>query len=137
MSTQFYADRGSVFSNGVAWANVKSIKLNIDNAVSVVETMTANKISPGFKQANKKVSGSFELAPLDGSPAPDLSFLYGQDVTLITQVGTNGDRYTVKGVQQMNKDISTSVGDAGLTISFSALDAVNENGPGVNSPLGF
>jgi hypothetical protein len=137
MATNFYADRATAYFNGVAAANIKSLKLTIDSAVSVVETMTANKINPGYKQGNKKVSGSFEFAIEDGKPSPDLSFLYGQDVTFVGQFGTAGDRFTIKGFQQNNQDLSGSVGDAGKTVAFTALDAVNENGPGVNSILGF
>jgi hypothetical protein len=137
MATNFYADRGSVFVNGVAWANIKSMKWTADAAVSVVETMTANKVSPGYKQGNQKVSGSLELAVPDVGSVPDLAFLYGQDVTIICQLGSAGDRHTLKGVAQNNRDNQASVGDAGTTLAFTALQDVNEGGPGVNSVLGF
>lgn len=137
MSTNFYADRATAFFNGTAVANLKSLKITIDEAVSVVETMTKDKISSGYKSGNKKVTGSFEFAIPDNSPSPDLSFLKGQDVTFIGQFGVAGDRFTVKGFQQSNQDLSGSVGEAGKTISFLALNCINEGGPGVNSPLGF
>jgi len=133
----FYADRGFVYVNGVQWADLKTVKWTIDQAVSVVETMTANKISPGFKQGNQKVSGTLEIAPQDGKPTPDLSFLYGQDVTIICQLGANGNRNTLKSVVQNNLDQNSSVGDASVSIAFTALQGVNEGGPGVNSVLGF
>ena len=137
MGVNFYADRGHVYVNGVEWLDLKSVKWTKDEAISVVETMTSNKVSTGYKQGNQKVTGSLELAPLDGKPTPDLSFQYGKDVTIICQLGTNGVRHTLKSVVQMSQDHSASVGDATVSISFSALQAVNEGGPGVNSILGF
>lgn len=137
MSAQFFADRGFVYVNGVQWANLKTVKWTKDESVSVVETMTSNKVSAGFKQGNQKVSGSLEIAPPDNGTVPDLSFLYGQDVTLICQLGANGPRHQLNSVAQNNQDNSASVGDASTTLAFSALQDVNEGGPGVNSVLGF
>lgn len=137
MSTTFFADRGHIIINGVEIANVKSAKLTIDESVSVVSTMTSTKRDAGYKQANKKVTGSMELEIPDQKAQIDLAFQYGNDVSAIFQAGAAGDRYLVKGMVQNNQDLSTSVGDATKTIAFTALDAVNENGPGVNSQAGF
>ena len=137
MATKKYADRGFLYVNGILTANIKSIKVTIDESVTVVDTMTANKRSSGFKQGNRKVSGSFDLEVEDQRPSIDMAFLYGQDVSVIFQMGTAGDRWQLTGLTQGNQDMSTSVGDSGKTINFMALDAINENGPTVNAQIGF
>lgn len=137
MAVTFYADRGFLVVNGKPTANIKSIELTIDEAVTVVDTMTANKRSAGFKKGNRKVSGTFELEIEDQRAAVDLAFQYGNEVDAIVQVGAAGDRYQVKALTQNTQSLKSSVGDAGKTISFSALDAVNENGPAVNAQWGF
>jgi hypothetical protein len=137
MATKFYADRGFVTINGVELGNLKSVKWMIDEAVTAVETMTRNKRAAGYKQGNRKVSGSFELEVEDQKGQIDLAFQYGNDVTIICQLGTAGERWQLKGLVQNSQDLSGSVGEAGKTIAFTCLDAVNENGPGVNAQAGF
>lgn len=135
--TTYFADRGYLTINGVEVANIKSIRFTKDEAVTVVSTMARNKRDAGYKQGNLKVTGSFELEIEDQRPSIDLAFQYGNVVNAIVQVGTAGDRYLLSSLVQNNQDISTSVGESTKSINFTALDAVNENGPGVNSILGF
>ena len=134
----FYADRGFVTFNGREVANLKSVKWTIDDSVTRVDTMTRNRRSSGWKKGNRKVTGSFEFDVPDNQPQPDLSYLYGQDgVNVITQLGTNSERYSLLDFVQTTMDHTGSVGDTGKTINFEARDCVNENGEAVNAIVGF
>ena len=137
MATTFFADRGTLLVNGVAVAHVKSLKYTIDEAIQRVDTMTVNKRSAGWKKGNRKVSGSFELEIPDQKAQIDLAFSYGQDISVVAQIGTAGERHSLLGLVQTAQDISSSVGDASKAINFEALDAVNENGPAVNAAIGL
>lgn len=137
MATQFFADRGFLIVNGVQVAHVKSLKYTIDESISRVDTMTANKRSAGWKKGNKKVTGSFELEIPDQSAQIDLAFAYGNEISVIAQIGQSSERHSLLGLVQTNSDISSSVGDATKSINFEAQDAVNENGPAVNAVIGL
>jgi len=137
MATNFYADRGFLTINGVQKQNIKSIKWTVDESLTRVETMTANRRTAGYKKGNRKITGSIELEVPDDKAEIDLAFLYGQDVNAICQLGNSGERWTLKGLAQSNQDYSGSVGDASKTINFEAIDAVNEGGPGVNAVIGY
>ncbi|RYZ86064.1 MAG: hypothetical protein EOP06_15180 [Proteobacteria bacterium] len=64
MATDFFADRGTIFINSREVAHAKSLKLTIDESVTVVDTMTKNKRSAGYKKGNRKVSLSTRSARL-------------------------------------------------------------------------
>lgn len=132
----YFSDRGYIFINGVELGFVKDISWSIDESVAVVSTMARNKRDAGYKQGNKKVSGSFSLEVPDNKAQIDLAFLYGQDVSMICTLG-NGERHSLLGVAQNSQDLNASVGETGKSIKFTALDAVNENGPAVNAGIGF
>jgi hypothetical protein len=137
MATTFYADRGFVTINGVQKVNLKSCKWTVDEAVSRVETMTADRTTAGFKKGNRKCTGSMELDVPDSKAEIDMAFLYGQEVSIVCQLGTSGERWTLSGVVQTNQDMSASVGEAMKSINFEARTASNEGGPAVNSQIGY
>jgi len=137
MGVNFYADRGFVTVNGVEVGDLKSLKFTKDESVTVVETMTRNKRSAGFKQGNLKVTGSLEMEIQDQKAQIDLAFQYGNEVNVIFHVGTSSERYSLLGLTQNSADLNASVGETSKTINFMALDAVNENGNSVNSAIGF
>lgn len=134
--TTFFADRGFVTINGVELANLKSVRWTIDEAISVVSTMSRNRIDAGFKKGNKKISGTMELEVPDTKAQIDLAFAYGQEVNVICTLG-NGERHQLIGLVQNSQDLNGSVGETSKTINFMALNAVNENGPAVNSDIGL
>lgn len=135
--TKFYADRGQIFINGKLLSDVTSIDLTVDEAISVKETMTANKISQGFAKGNKKVSGSFKVEIEDVKAQIDLAFAYGQEINVVAAFGANAERINIKGLVQNTIALNAAVGSADKTISYLALDAVNEGGPAVNSVIGL
>jgi hypothetical protein len=137
MSTQFFADRGFVTINGLPKVNLKSVKWNVDESVTRVETMTADHSTAGFKKGNRKITGSMELEVPDQKAEIDLAFQYGTEVSIIASLGNSGERWTLQGIVQTSQDFSGSVGDASKTINFEARTAVNENGPAVNGQIGF
>ena len=138
MGTTYYADRGTLLINGVAALHVKSLKFTIDEAITVVNTMSANKRSAGYKQGNRKITGSFELEIPDNQAQLDLSFAYqNNDISVTAMIGKNSEKYTLSGLVQTNQDLSSSVGETAKTINFEALDAVNQGGPTVNSIVGL
>lgn len=137
MATQFYADRAFVTINGVQKLNLKSVKWTVDEAVTRVETMTADRTTAGFKKGNRKCTGSMELEVPDNKAEIDLAFQYGNEVAIICQLGTNGERWTLSGIVQTTQDMNGSVGEAMKSINFEARVAVNEGGPAVNSQVGF
>lgn len=133
----YYSDRGFVSINGVEKANVKSVKWTIDESIQRVDTMSRDRRSAGWKKGNRKITGSFELEVPDQRAEIDLSFTYGQDITVICSLGTNGERWSLIGLVQTTQDMSGSVGEGMKTINFEAIDAINENGPAVNSEIGL
>jgi hypothetical protein len=135
--TNFYADRGFVTINGKAKVNLKSVKWTIDESVTRVECMTADRSTSGYKKGNRKISGSMELEIPDNKAEIDLAFLYGNEVGIICSLGENGERHSLSGIVQTKADFNGSVGEASKTIDFEARTAVNENGPAVNSQIGF
>jgi hypothetical protein len=137
MAAKYYADRGFITINGVQKVNLKSVSWTVDESLTRVETMTANRTSAGYKKGNRKISGKMELEVQDDKAEIDLAFLYGQDVNIICQLGNDGERWSLGGIAQASQEFSGSVGDASKSLSFEALTAVNEGGPGVNSDIGF
>ena len=136
--TNYYADRGTLLINGIAALHVKSLKFTIDEAITVVNTMTANKRSSGYKQGNRKISGSFELEIPDQQAQLDLSFAYAtNDISVTAMIGKSAEKYSLIGLVQTNQDLSSSVGETAKTINFEALDAINQGGPAVNAPVGI
>ena len=135
--TKFYADRGQIYINGKFLSDVSSIDLSIDEAITVKETMTANKISSGYAKGNKKVSGFFKCEIEDIKAQIDLAFAYGQEINVVAAFGANSERYNIKGLVQNTQALTSAVGSADKTISYLALDAVNEGGPAVNSSIGL
>jgi len=133
----YYADRGFLFVNGTEKANLKDIKWNVDESLQRVDTMSRDRRSSGWKKGNRKVTGSFTLEVPDQKAEIDLSFKFGQAVTVICSLGTKGERWQLLGLEQSSQDFSGSVGDASKTINFEAIDAVNENGSAVNSEIGL
>jgi hypothetical protein len=133
----YYADRGFVSINGREKANVKSIKWTVDESLARVDTMSRDRRSAGWKKGNRKVTGSMELEVLDSKAEIDLAFKYGQDVDVVCSLGTNGERWKLIGLEQSSQDLTGSVGDAGKSISFECVDAVNENGAAVNADIGL
>ena len=134
---KLYADRGQLLINGKQAMDLVSIDLNIDEAITVKETMTANKISLGYAKGNKKVSGSFGLAIPDDQAQLDLAFKYGSEISVVALFGANSERYNITGLVQNTQALKSGVGSADKTINYLALDAVNEGGPAVNSPVGL
>lgn len=134
---KLYADRGSLFINGKFAFDVTAIDLSIDEAISVAETMTQDRISLGYKKGNKKVSGSFKFELDDQKAQIDLSFQYGNSINIVAAFGTNSERYNIKDLVQNTQSLTSSVGSADKTINFMALDAINEGGPAVNSTVGL
>ncbi len=138
MALNFFADRAYLTFNGIEVANLKSLKLTIDDAVTRVDTMSRDHRSAGWKKGNRKVSGSFEFDVRDDQAQPDLSYLYGQaGVNAIFQLGTKSERFSVLDLVQTTSDYSGSVGETGKTMNFEARDCVNENGQAVNQIIGF
>jgi hypothetical protein len=136
--TQFYADRAYLFFNGIEVANLKSLKVTIDDSVTRVDTMSRDRRSAGWKKGNRKVSGSFEFDVRDDQAQPDLSYLYGQQgVNAVFQMGTKSERFSLIDVVQTTSDYTASVGETGKTINYEARDCVNENGVSVNQIIGF
>ena len=135
--TTFFADRGTLFANSKELAFVKSVKLTIDESITRVDTMSRDYRSAGYKKGNRKVSGSFEVEIPDQKAQIDLAFLYKNDITMVAAFGTNGERFTLIGIVQTSQDLNGGVGDTGKSISFEAIDAVNENGSSVNAVIGF
>ena len=134
MATNYYADRGSLIINGIEVANVKSLKVTIEESISRVDVMSKNHRTSGYKKGNRKVSGSFELAIPDNQAQIDLSPLYqGNDLSVSIKFGQKSESYTLIGVVQTNSDLSASVGETSKTINYEAIDAVNEGGASVNS----
>lgn len=133
--TKLFADRGFLVINGVEAAHVKNISVTKDEGLSVVNTMTRNRRSAGFKKGNLSVSGSLELDIEATQAQIDLAFKYGQEINVVFEAG--GERHTIIGFEQASAGINSSVGDASKSISFIALDLVNENGPAVNSNIGL
>lgn len=134
--TTYYADRGTLLINGVPALHVKSLKFTIDEAITIVNTMSANRRSAGFKKGNRKVTGSFELEIPDQQAQLDLSFAYeGNDFSVTVMVGKNSEKYSLIGLVQTNQDLSSSVGETAKTINFEALDAINQGGPTVNASV--
>lgn len=136
MATNYFADRAFIAVNGKELVHLKSAKWTVDEGISRVETMTRNKRTAGYKKGNKKVSGSFEFDVQDDKAQIDLAFAYGNDVTIIATLG-GGERFQLVGVVQTTQDLSGSVGETSKSINFEALDAINENGPAVNSDIGL
>lgn len=137
MSTKFYADRGALYIEGKFLTDVVSIDCSVDEAISVKETMTADKISLGFAKGNKKVSGSFQCEIEDDKAQIDLAFAYGREINVVFAVGKASERLNIKGLVQNSLALKSSVGSSDKTISFLALDAINEGGPSVNSSIGL
>lgn len=131
---QEYADRAFISINGVEVADVKTASVTRTQNLSRAETMTRNKRTSGFKKGNLSVTGSYELdikalqASIDiGIADPDV------EVNMVFEVG--GDRYAVKDMAESDMTITGSVGDAGKSTNFEAIDIVNENGASVNIVL--
>lgn len=135
--TNFYADRGTLFINSKQVADIKDLKLTIDESISRVDNMSANKRSSGYRKGNRKVSLSFSFDLPDNQAKPDLSYQYGNDISVVAAFGASGERYSVIGIVQNSADLSSSVGDASKSISCEAIDAINENGAAVNAQIGF
>ncbi len=138
MAVNFFADRGYATVLGRELALLKSIKWTVDDSVTRVDTMSRDHRSAGWKRGNRKVTGSFEFDVRDDQPAPDLSFLFGKEgVNIVTQLGSNSERWSLVDVVQTTQDYSGSVGETGKTINFEARDAINENGVAGNTIAGF
>lgn len=132
---QLFSDRGFITINGVEAMHVKNISVSKDEGLQVVNTMTRNRRSAGFKKGNLSVSGSLEFdIPADKAQL-DLAFNYGNDINVVFEFG--GERHQAIGLEQSSAALSGSVGDSSKSISFLALDLVNENGPAVNSGIGL
>lgn len=136
MAAKYYADRGFVTINGVELADLKSVRWTVDEAVSVVQTMSRDYRNKGYKKGNRSVSGTLELETPNDKAQIDLAFQYGQEVNVICTLG-NGERHQLLSIVQNSQDLSGSVGDTSKTINFVALDAVNENGNAVNADIGL
>lgn len=133
--TKLFADRGFVIINGVEAAHCKNVRVSLDQSLSVVNTMTRNRRSAGFKKGNLAVSGSMEFDIEADKAQIDLAFKYGNEVNVVIEVG--GERKQIVGLEQASEEMNASVGDSSKSISFVALDCVNENGPAVNADIGL
>lgn len=131
----FFADRGTVLLNSKELAFCKSVKVTIDESISQVDHMSSDYIGSGYKRGNKKVTGSFELDIPITAAQIDLAIKNGQQVALAFIFG--GEKYTVKDMVQSSQDLTGSVGEAGKTINFMALNCINENGQITNSTYGL
>jgi hypothetical protein len=131
----FYADRGIVTINGKELTACKSVKCTVDDSVAQVDHMSSDYRGSGFKRGNRKVSGSFELDIPQLAAQIDMAIKLGQSVAVTLTVG--GDKGTIKDLVQSSQDISASVGDAGKTLNFMALDYVPENSAVANSTYGL
>jgi len=131
---KLFADRGFLTANGFELAWVKDIDAEIDDAVAIVDTMSRNHRSAGYKQGNRKASVSATLeiealkAQVDFSLADPTV-----DVTLVFEVG--GERWTLSQMRQATQSMKASVGDGSKSLKLLALDAVNENGTSVNTGI--
>ena len=131
---KLFADRGFLTANGFELAWVKDIDAEIDDAVAIVDTMSRNHRSAGYKQGNRKASVSATLeiealkAQVDFSLADPTV-----DVTLVFEVG--GERWTLSQMRQATQSMKASVGDGSKSLKLLALEAVNENGTSVNTGI--
>lgn len=132
--TDKFADRAFVTINGYEWQFLKTAKASIDDAVTLVDTMSRDYRSAGTKNGNKKYDLTLECeipalqAQLDANIADP-----GSNVNAVFECG--GERYTFHNVFRKSVNMSGSVGDASKSLDFGALDCTNENGASVDTLL--
>jgi hypothetical protein len=132
--TKLFADRAFITVNGFELVHCKSADLEQDEALAVVDTMTRNHRSAGYKQGNKKISLSLELEVESLKAQLDLALANPDaDVQVVYELG--GERVICTGVRQASSSMRGSVGDGSKSLKLVALDAVNENGTSVNSDI--
>lgn len=129
---KLYADRMFFEVNGNEVVDVVSGEINSDESLQVVDTMTSNYRSAGYKKGNKKVSLKLELAMTRKESQIDLALADEEaEVNVVAICG--GERYIAKDVGQASMGMRASVGDASKSLDLMALDLVNENGTSVNT----
>lgn len=132
--TNKFADRGFVTVNGFEIAYVKTARCTVDDAASVVDTMSRNFRSAGIKNGNKKFDIELELEIPALQAQVDLAIADpGSNVNAVFECG--GERYTYHNVFRKTVGMNSSVGEASKSISLGALDCTNENGASVDTVL--
>lgn len=129
---KLYADRMFFEVNGNEAADVVSGEINSDESLQVVDTMTRNYRSAGYKKGNKKVTLKLELAIQRNRAQIDLA-LADEDAEVNVVAICGGERYIAKDVGQAAMGLRGNVGDASKSLDLLAIDLVNENGASVNT----
>lgn len=129
---KLYADRAFVEVNGNEVADLVSADCNADQALSVVDTMSKNYRSAGYKKGNLKVSLKLTMAITRKQAQIDMALADDEaEVNAVFICG--GERYIAKDLAQSTMALTGSVGDASKSLDLMALDLVNENGNSVNA----
>jgi hypothetical protein len=132
--TKLFADRAFVTVNGFELVHLKTADLEIDEALTVVDTMSRNHRSAGYKQGNKKISLTLELEVEALAAQFDLALANPTaDIGVVWELG--GERYIATGVRQASTSMKGAVGGGSKSIKLMALDVVNENGTSVNADI--
>jgi hypothetical protein len=130
----FFADRAFITVNGFELVHLKSARVQIDENLRRVDTMTRNYRSAGYKRGNKHVRLSIEVEiPADKAQIDLALKQQSQDANMVFELG--GERYAATGLEQASQTMQSQTGDGSKSIELEALDIVNENGTSVISDL--